>query len=188
MTWNVCPTCGSRKGWGHLQCRSCDYVSRRAVEAATFERRFWDRVVAADCWIWAGGLTTAGYGRASVPGKGRQAAHRIAYELLVGPIPEGLTLDHLCRNRACVNPDHLEPVGMTENMRRGAARGMALYRPPTHCRRGHPFEGGNTYISASGRSCRTCVLAAGRVRKAAIRLARMVSIAVPEPDLMGWRG
>lgn len=68
------------------------------------------------CWVWRGG-TVNGYGRTSVAGKA-VAVHRAAYEVLVGPIPEGLTLDHLCRNRACYNPAHLEPVTLSENVRR----------------------------------------------------------------------
>jgi hypothetical protein len=81
--------------------------------------------------------------------------HRLTYELFTGlPIPEGLQIDHLCRNRACVKPTHLEPVTMQENLNRGESRNV--YR--THCRNGHEFTEENTYIHPTGgsRTCRTC--------------------------------
>src|ERR1019366_4519713 len=69
------------------------------------------------CWLWTGGLNRGGYGQFMTPPC--TVAHRVAYELFVGPIPEGLQLDHLCRVRSCVNPQHLEPVSQQENIRRG---------------------------------------------------------------------
>lgn len=91
-----------------------------------FEDRFWAKVDKdADCWEWRGSRNHKGYGLARRrDGKGIQA-HRLAYELTVGPIPEGLEIDHLCVNRGCVNPSHLEPVTHTENIRRGYARRRA---------------------------------------------------------------
>ncbi len=92
----------------------------RRVVGAPLAERFWANVEKTDlCWRWTAHLDRkTGYGRLLVDG-GMVGAHRIAYQLLVGPIPEGLDLDHLCRNKACVNPDHLEPVTQQENIRRG---------------------------------------------------------------------
>jgi hypothetical protein len=118
---------------------------------------------ASGCWVWTGALNKQGYGRFSVgngPGSTQSLAYRIAYIWLVGPVPEGLQLDHLCRVPACVNPEHLEPVTPSVNVRRGigpAAHNAVKMR----CKRGHPFEGDNVIdISARGRpgrKCKACV-------------------------------
>jgi hypothetical protein len=90
--------------------------------------RFWSKVDrTGDCWKWTAGLTGSGYGRFRWDG-GEVAAHRFAYELLVGAIPDGLQIDHLCRNRACVNPAHMEPITQRENILRGVGR-AALNAP-----------------------------------------------------------
>ena len=118
---------------------------RRALDGITFDD---------GCWNWAGSLSRYGYGR--IRGKPERLAHRVVYELLVGPIPEGLQLDHLCRNPRCVRPDHLEPVTHRENLLRGETF-AARHAGKTHCPAGHPYDDANTYISKRGqRKCRKC--------------------------------
>lgn len=122
------------------------------------EERFWAKVKKTDtCWLWTGSCT-AGYGQFGIGGRKKMRVHRYAYELLVGPIPEGLVLDHLCRVRNCVNPDHLEPVTDRENRARGVFPFGKPRPPKTHCKRGHPLDDKNTYVHPNGsRKCRTCV-------------------------------
>lgn len=113
------------------------------------------------CWLWLSSVNPGGYGE-YLPGRtlgadGRRnptvRAHRYAYEQVRGPIPPGLQLDHLCRVRSCVNPDHLEPVTNHENVLRGWATGE---RTVTRCKRGHELSGENLYCSPGRRHCRTC--------------------------------
>jgi hypothetical protein len=112
-------------------------------------------VVGDDCWEWAGAHNRDGYGTAYKDGR-PQGAHRVIYELLVGPIPDGLQIDHLCRNRGCVNPAHMEPVTKKVNLLRGEGVGARFARK-THCANGHPFDAENTRITPAGyRVCRTC--------------------------------
>ncbi len=107
------------------------------------------------CWLWSGALGGDGYGRFSVSRR-TLGAHRFAYELLVGPIPEGLTIDHLCRVPRCVNPAHLEAVTVGENVLRGDGESARRARQ-THCKNGHLFDEANTYINPrGGRQCRAC--------------------------------
>jgi hypothetical protein len=107
------------------------------------------------CWLWTASNTN-GYG--VIFHYGRYAkAHRVVYETLIGPIPAGLQLDHLCRVTLCVNPKHLEPVTMQENIRRGSGNGSALWAPPTHCAKGHELTADNVYVTAAGkRLCKAC--------------------------------
>jgi len=113
-----------------------------------------------DCWLWSAARTGAGYGVLAVAGK-MLLAHRFAYELLVGPIPEGLQIDHLCRNRGCVNPAHLEPVTCQVNLLRGINRN----RDKTHCWRGHEFTAANTRLTRNGRTCKACDTLTQRERR-----------------------
>ena len=108
------------------------------------------------CWEWVGRKTKQGYGRIAV-GSSDKTVHRFLYERWVGEIPVGLVLDHLCRNTACVRPDHLEPVTNRENIIRGVGA-SAINLAKTHCKRGHPFSLENTYVrpGTMGRACRIC--------------------------------
>lgn len=107
------------------------------------------------CWIWQGAKDTHGYGSLNF-GKKTQIAHRVVYEALSGKIPKGMSLDHLCRNPICVNPDHLEPVTHKENVLRGVGP-TAINAQKTHCKRGHEFTKDNTRITVvGGRLCRAC--------------------------------
>src|SRR5690554_6462185 len=100
--------------------------------------RFWPKIDRTDdCWLWIGKINNRGYGLFYLDRR-MQAAHRAAYQLLVGPIPDGLDLDHTCRVRRCVNPDHLEPVTHRENLLRGASF-AAVNAAKTHCPHGHEY-------------------------------------------------
>ena len=123
------------------------------VQDKTPAERFWPHVEKTEtCWLWTGYIKPNGYA-SFYPGGGRHVykvyAHRFAYEMLAGPIPEGLEIDHLCNVRHCVNPDHLEPVTYRENTDRRVDR-------KTHCKNGHPFDDANSYLWRGNRYCRAC--------------------------------
>jgi hypothetical protein len=126
------------------------------------EQRFWEKVIRGkddECWEWRGAHDTAGYARFHVDmRRRREGAHRFAYELLIGPIPEGLELDHLCRNKGCINPYHLEPVTRSVNVRRALAFNPRKHK--THCPQGHALAGENLYVYIGRRKtaylCKEC--------------------------------
>lgn len=140
--------------------------------------RFWRHVEKHEsgCWLWTGGKTRGGYGTFNPTRDKAQVAHRYWYEVAIGPVPRELDLDHLCRVRHCVNPDHLEPVTRSENIRRGILHGPAdggaaasRQRAKTHCPRGHEYTLENTYSPPSrptARYCRQCHLEHTRERRA----------------------
>lgn len=108
-------------------------------------------ITRAGCWLWKKYRDRNGYGRVQVDHKNKWV-HRFSYEHFVGPIPEGLQIDHLCRTPLCINPEHLEAVTPLENTRRGRGHGKE-----THCPRGHPYDEVNTYVTPVGRrQCRVC--------------------------------
>jgi len=114
--------------------------------------RFWAKVEkTASCWLWRAHVDQFGYGQVVLNGR-HLKPHRVAYELVIGLIPDGLQLDHLCRVRHCVRPTHLQPVTAKENIRRGANG------PKPECRKGHSLTADNSYIQRDGRKrCRICM-------------------------------
>lgn len=148
-------------------------VTRPGTKPIPAVARFWRHVakVESGCWEWTGHRNAmTGYGALNV-NRVSTLAHRFSYEMNKGPIPAGLVIDHLCRNRACVNPDHLEVVSQRENCLRG--EGISAIRArQTHCANGHPFAPPHlmTYIRNTGnlvRRCRTCLNAWRRANYAA---------------------
>lgn len=131
----------------------------RTIKASTLERLFrYTTITESGCWEWCGATDKDGYGFISIGSKATGAnrpyrVHRVGYELMVGPIPDGLEIDHLCFNRACWCPDHLEPVTTLENVRR-----QRRWANRTTCDNGHPVTEENTYVYPDGlhRRCRIC--------------------------------
>ena len=130
----------------------------RRVELASLPERIRTKIaVNADtgCWEWTASTTGAGYGKVWWEGR-LQQAHRTTYEILVGPIPDGLVTDHLCENTVCVNPEHLEPVTQWTNVMRGSSRSSQNHLK-THCQYGHEFTERNTKVTSTGvRQCLAC--------------------------------
>jgi HNH endonuclease len=165
-----CESNAERRRWCNIHYRRFlrhgDPLVMTTNHDKTFDERFWMKVDKngpipdyaphlGPCWIWTASLEGGGYG-AIGDGKKKKRAHRYSYEQLVGDIPDGLELDHLCRVRNCVRPDHLEPVTRRENVMRGISP-IAENPSKTQCPEGHPYGGKNLIeLSTGGRRCRTC--------------------------------
>lgn len=129
------------------------------------EHLFWRKVeFSDDCWLWTAGVNEAGYGRFHTGGTPKvMYAHRYSYQLANGPIPEGMEINHVCRTRACVNPAHLQLIGVIEHRRLDARRA-------DHCPQGHVYDEANTYVEVTKTSrkkkCRACARDRARARRA----------------------
>lgn len=143
----------------------------RFTSVSALPHRLASKVEDAGCWYWNGSTDPCGYGQVWWEGRPRKA-HRVVYELAVGAIPHGAELDHLCRVRNCVNPEHLEPVTHRENLLRGDTFQRAN-ASKTHCKRGHAFDDANTHILRTGsRKCRACDRIRANARNAELRARR----------------
>lgn len=151
-----------RKGYGIYCSRQCHYEHKRSLPTKPWDKKFWSKVDkhgqvwnGSNCWNWTGTLSAAGYGRFHVRGRKMCQAHVLACELVGKERPSEYQWDHLCRNRACVNPDHLEAVTQEVNLMRGMSIPAQNARK-THCIRGHKFTPENTYYEHGWRECREC--------------------------------
>jgi hypothetical protein len=152
----------------------------------TLAERFFpkvERIPFSTCWLWNAAVNKEGYGEIKAEqGNKKYKAHRVAYELYKGPIPDGLVIDHICRNTSCVNPDHLRAITKVENTMIGFGYMAKLARRDC-CNHGHPFTAENT-ISKNGkrRKCRTCKnlneMNRKRMIRAKTKIARDTVIAV----------
>lgn len=137
--------CNHKKDYRATLCRKC-YENP--------EKRFWEKVLITNsCWEWVGSKNSEGYGNFSYKGK-TVSAHRLSYEFIKGEIDPGKEIDHLCKNKSCVNPEHLESVAHKINISRASFYG----RFKTKCKNGHDLIEGNIFYSGENRRCRICNL------------------------------
>jgi hypothetical protein len=143
--------------------------------------RFWSKVEKGQgCWTWTAGRNADGYGWFKISG-GPKVAHRVAWELTNGPIPEGLIVRHRCDNPPCVNPGHLELGTHKDNRRDCSQRGRASSRftGVTHCIYGHEFTPENTRLRKGGRECRECIRRRDLARRGTRSRRRSTSAVTP---------
>ena len=146
--------------------RHGDPLAGQQSKSKTRAEAFWSNVRKTEtCWLWQG-RKVRGYGLMWADGHDVQV-HRWSYERFVGPIPDGLVIDHLCRNPSCVNPQHLEPVTSLTNTMRSPIAPAAINARKTHCIHGHPFTGENLIVWRGKRACRECKRASDQRRRAA---------------------
>ena len=129
--------------------------------------RFWAKVEKTEtCWLWTGAVSPNGYGKFGVTWTPRRqtSPHRFVWESEVGSIPAGMTIDHLCRNKICVNPSHLRVASPRDNALAGTSP-FALNSQKRQCLRGHPFDLLNTYYQSGTRQCRQCKRLRGRLHR-----------------------
>jgi hypothetical protein len=152
------------RGWEHGEM-----AFPRGGSPRTLEERFWEKVDKTEtCWLWLGAIDKkSGYGVFNVQGGRTKKVHRLAYELMIGAPPQGMSLDHLCRVRHCVNPEHLEPVTQRENVMRGEGF-SAVNAIKTHCPSGHAYAEHGALTTQGYRRCNACA----RERMAARAAAR----------------
>lgn len=152
-------------------------MSGHLVTVAVAPTRVSDRVIASvtvadsGCWLTPYALHESGYVKVGWSEGGRKTTslgHIVTYERVNGPVSPGLELDHLCRNKACVNPAHLEPVPTAENLLRSPVAPAAVNRRKTHCPQGHRYDDENTYVFRSGRACKTCMAENTRKHRALV--------------------
>lgn len=173
-----CPRAGIKRGYCNPHYERRRLAGEFEVRHLTQEQRLFEKVTEnpqTGCWEFTGALNH-GYGTIYFDSR-QQAVHRVVYELLVTEVPPGLQLDHLCRNRACCNPQHLDPVPARVNLLRGEGA-SARNAVKTHCAEGHEYTEANTYMHGTWRQCRQCRAAASRKRdpvRKAERAARMAT-------------